>query len=424
MRATCRMHSSDVPSVPISRQMNEVAVTREISSPQARSVTDSPTPRLKEFVAADALDARERPWHRLVLSLDAYPRWNFAPDDLRDALLREAQAELSEAMKELGVARRDSAYPQDGVAPWLVSKAPNAKRELFPSDPVTAAWVVADGLTVIDSRVRRWKDGEPGRGRPRAGDATSLRLGRMLRRLREEGSAEAVRDRRSLPADILLPGGHGRRYLRHSRPAPSATLLALSARVERERTRVFREAEWASLRLQGLGVRGIADLVGVAPSTVSETPAVRLADSLRRTALELLSVESVDKARRARQIGLDPQQLQRAARRLEAEARAEPEPPDDASVAGQGVWDLSEHGLGLLSGGPPTLGELVVGLTPERADQFGKLLQLVADASAGREPTMHFRVEPERAAPTVHAEALIRQFGGRRYRLNDVAEPH
>jgi hypothetical protein len=139
----------------------------------------------------------------------------------------------------------------------------------------------------------------------------------MQQRLREEGSAEALRDRRPLPPNILLPGGNGRAYGRNSRPAPRRALLDAAVRAQREFFLVMREAEWASLRLRGFRVREIAKRAGVSASTVSETPAVRLASSLMETALAILAVESANKVELASKIRVDPQRVQRAARRVE-----------------------------------------------------------------------------------------------------------
>jgi hypothetical protein len=75
--------------------------------------------------------------------------------------------------------------------------------------------------------------------------------------------------------------------------------------------------------------------------------------------------------------------------------------------------NLSEHSRGLLEGEPPTFAELASGLERGRAEQFGKLVQLVADSFAGRKPTMLFRSEePHLQRPRNDPP---RYFGGHRH---------
>jgi hypothetical protein len=217
-----------------------------------------------------------------------------------------------------------------------------------------------------------------------------------------------------LPPGVLLPDGHGRPYGRNSRRAPSKELLDAVVKAERERFRVTREAEWASLRLQGYGVVEIAKRAGVSASTVSETAAVRLASSLVETALAMLAVESANKTELASKMRLDPQRLQRAARGVEVMPDTGPEPPPNADVVDTRPSNLREQSRGLVEREPPSLPELVMGLERDRAERFGKLVQLVADSFAGREPTMLFRQEQPHVQPPRHD--LLGYFGGHRHR--------
>jgi hypothetical protein len=369
----------------------------------------------------------ERAWHKLVMELGGHLEWDDVPADIKQSLLDEAERAGAAARADLGSG-------QGGGGLWSPAWAPAVRRSysrlvvttralddfestidlLVRGDPFTVAEALTDLTSVGDFGPVRWKDGEPMRGAPRAGERTLLRVERVRERLHEEGSAEALRDRRPLPPGIVLPDGHGRAHKRNSRPAPRRVLLKAVVRAERERFRVTREAEWASLRLQGHGVGEIAKSAGVSASTVSETASVRLASSLIETALDLLAVESDNKTELASKIRMDPQRVQRAARGVEVTPDTGPEPPPDADVVDTKQWNLREQSRGLLEREPPSLPELVMGMERDRAERFGKLVQLVADSFAGREPTMLFR----REEPHVQRlrEIPQRHFGGHRHR--------
>lgn len=371
---------------------------------------------LGDFVSSSAVaSSTERQWHKLIVALDGFERWDDVPSELRKQVQREAECGNFEVLTRFTSATERGIEADAPSIEWSSGVGPVYRRNLR-ADPVTAGLIADSRLSVVDVAAKRWKKGAPAQGRPSAGDVTILRLTRMVERLHEEGSAQAVADRRSLPEQLALPPGHGRRYGRHARPKPSSSLVRAGVAGERERARVFREAEWASLRLQGRGIGDIASLASVSPSTVSESAAVRLASSLRDTALELLAVDSPNKTELAGELGLDPQRLQRAARRLDEHARGELEPPPDSDTPDPRAWDLREHALGLVHE-PPTLDELATGLSSERAERYGKLLQLAADSAAGREPTMLFRREPERPRRLKAQQELTRTFGGHRHWL-------
>jgi hypothetical protein len=372
---------------------------------------------------------RERVWQRLMVSLDGYEKWDDIPAQTKKALREEAEKAQRAAQSEIGsthgghrlwesawTPRNRRLYRRLDLSTSTSEVTESGDGAVLGPDPDDLL-VVADALShlksVQDLGPSRWRDGQPARGAPRAGEQTLLRFERVCERLREEGSADALRDRRPLPPAILLPRGHGRAHGRNSRRAPRKALLDAAVRVERERLRVTREAEWASLRLQGYGVREIAKRAGVSASTVSETPAVRLASSLMETALAMLAVESVKKVELASKIRVDPQRVQRAARRVELTPDTGPEPPPDADVVDTSQWDLRKHSQGLLEPEPPSLPKLVMGMERDRADQFGKLVQLVADSFAGREPTMLFRREEPHAQRL--REIPQRHFGGHRH---------
>jgi hypothetical protein len=362
------------------------------------------------------------------MRLDGLFTWNDVPEDLKKSLQAQADKARATALEDIGSAR-------GGGGLWDGSWTPTVSRSYARPDLATRALdafesgidrIMRDSSSVgaealPDLRIvgafgpRRWKDGEPLRGAPQRGELTLLRLNRMSERLREEGSPEAVRDRRPLPKDVVLPRGQGRRYGRYSRPAPRNPLLKAAVRAERERLRVVREAEWASLRLQSYGVGEIAQQAGVAASTVSESGAVRIATSLVETALALLSGETTNKAKSARDLDINPQRLQRVARAIEQTPETGPEPPTGSDSLDTRPWDLREQAHGLIEGPIPTLVELVGGLEVGRAEWLGKLLQLSADAGAGREPTRLFR----REEPHVQRvpEIPSRHFGGHRHRL-------
>jgi hypothetical protein len=371
--------------------------------------------------------ALEREWHKLVMRLEGFLAWSDVPEDIKKSLHNQADKARVAALEDIDPARGGGGGLWD--RPWIPAVPRSYLRLDFTTRALDAfesgidrimrgnsslvAELLPDLRIVGEFGPRRWKDGKPLVGAPQAGEQTVLRLRRMRERLCEEGSAEAVRDRRPLPDHVLLPRGHGRRYGRYARRAPRIALLKAAVRAERERLRVTREAEWASLRLQSYGVREIAKRAGVSASTVSETPAVRLASSLMETALAMLAVESVNKVEVASKIRVDPQRVQRAARRVELTLDTGPEPPPDAEVVDTSQWDLRKHSQGLLGLEPPSLPQLVMGMERHRADQFGKLLQLVADSFAGREPTMLFR----REEPHVQRlrEIPQRHFGGHRH---------
>lgn len=376
---------------------------------------------------SDSLEQMERAWHKLVMRLEGYRNWDEIPEDTKQSLYDEAEKARAAALEDVGLGRGGGGALWD--SPWTpkvrrsYARLAVTTRPLSLSESATDVVLRGDSLVVAEALANltvigefgpaRWKDGKPLRGAPRAGEHTLLRLTRMSQRLREEGSAEAVRDRRPLPEDVLLPGSHGRVYGRYSRRAPRMPLLYAASQAERERFRVMREAEWASLRLQGYRVREIALRAGVSASTVSETGAVRLATSLVGTALLLLAGEGANKSALARELDVDPQRVQRATRDVEPMPESGPEPPPDADVIDSGPWDLRKYSRGLVEE-PPSLVELVKGLAHERAEKFGKLLQLTADSFAGREPTMVFR----RGEPHVQRPPKIplRHFGGHRHR--------
>jgi hypothetical protein len=362
------------------------------------------------------------------MSVDDYGNWDDVPSKIRQSLCEEAEKARREARKEIGSTHGghrlwESAWTPRSRRPYRRLDLAAATPDVPVLDGVVLGPDLEDRLVVHEALAylksvqelgpSRWRTGQPGRGRPRSGEQTLLRFERVRERLHEEGSAEALRDRRPLPPGIVLPAGHGRRYGRNSRTAPSKKLLNAVVRAERERFRVTREAEWASLRLQGHGVVEIANGAGVSASTVSETLAVRLASSLVETALAILAVESVNKAELASKIRVDRQRVQRAARQVEEMPATGPEPPPDADVVDTGPWDLREQSRGLFERGVPSFPELVMGMERDRAERFGKLVQLVADSFAGREPTMLFR----REEPHVQRlrEIPQRHFGGHRH---------
>jgi hypothetical protein len=373
--------------------------------------------------------ALEREWHKLVMRLEGFLAWSDVPEDIKKSLLNQADKARVAALEDIDPARGGGGGFWD--RPWIPAVPRSYLRLDFTTRALDAfesgidrimrgnsslvAELLPDLRIVGEFGPRRWKDGKPLVGAPQAGEQTVLRLRRMRERLREEGSAEAVRDRRPLPDHVLLPGGHGRRYGRYSRRAPRIALLKAAVRAERERLRVMREAEWASLRLQGYGIGEIAQRAGVAASTVSETGAVRSATSLVETALAILSSETTNKAASARDLGIDPQRLQRAFRGVEQTPETGPEPPPGADSLDTRPWDLREQAHGLIEGPIPTLVDLVGGLEGHRAEWFGKLLQLCADADAGREPTRLFRRE-EAHVQQRPPEIPLRYFGGHRHR--------
>jgi hypothetical protein len=362
--------------------------------------------------------------------MEGYATWDDVPAEIRKSLCQEAEEGRGGARKEIGSTHGGHRLWDSAWTPRI--RRPDKRLDIStgtfdvseledgialgadPDDLLVVAEALAHLKLVQELGPSRWSHGQPARGAPRAGEQTLLRLERLRERLHEEGSAEALRDRRPLPPGILLPDGHGRAHKRNSRRAPRKALLDAVVRVERERFRVTREAEWASLRLQGYGVGEIAKLAGVSASTVSESAAVRLASSLVETALAMLAVESNNKTELARKIDVDPQRVQRAAREVEMMSDAGREPPPDADVVDTRPWNLRKQSRGLLEVRPPSLPELAMGMEPDRAVRFGKLVQLVADSFAGREPTMLFRHEEP------HVQLLRdmpqRYFGGHRHR--------
>jgi hypothetical protein len=373
---------------------------------------------------------RERVWQRLVVSMEGYAKWDDVPAQIKRSLCEEAEKARTTAGNEVG-------STHGGHRLWESAWTPRSRRRYRQLDLTTGMPEVSesengvvlgqdsDDLLVVSEALAylksvqelgpsRWRNGKPAQGAPRAGEQTLLRLERVRERLHEEGSAEALRDRRPLPPGILLPRGHGRKYGRNSRPAPRKTLLGAAVQAGRERFRVTREAEWASLRLQGHAVREIAERACVSASTVSETGAVRLASSLMETALAILAVESLNKAELAGKLGVDPQRAQRAARGVQLMPDTGPEPPPDADVVDTKPWNLRTQTRGVWEGEPPSLPELAMGMEHDRAVQFAKLVQLVADSFVGREQTMLFRRE-EPHVQRLRRDVTQRYFGGHRH---------
>jgi len=200
--------------------------------------------------------ASERSWHRLVMELGSHLDWDDVPADVKKSLLDEAERARAAALEDLG-----SGHGGGGL--WNPAWTPAVRRSysrlvintraldefesaidlVLRGDPLTVAEALTDLMFVGDFGPVRWKDREPMRGAPKAGERTLLRFERVRERLHEEGSADALPDRRPLPPGILLPDGHGRPHKRNSRPAPRRVLLKEVVRAEHERFRVTREAE-------------------------------------------------------------------------------------------------------------------------------------------------------------------------------------
>src|SRR5215216_1118107 len=166
-----------------------------------------------------------RDWHKLVIRLDGVLSWSDVPDDLKKSLHDQADKARVVALEDIDPARGGGGGLWD--RPWTPALRRSHTRldlttrelDVFESEidrlvrgnsSVGAEAPSADLRVVGGFGPSRWKDGEPLLGAPEAGEQTLLRLTRMRERLGEEGSPEAVRDRRPLPGEVLLPGGHGR----------------------------------------------------------------------------------------------------------------------------------------------------------------------------------------------------------------------